>query len=301
MKTSALKEAVKEKKQQWLPWLMLSVLALVWGSSFILIKKGLNVFAAGEVGALRIVSAALFLLPVAVPKLRGLSRRQMMILLIIGFVGSFIPAFLFATAQTSISSSLTGILNALTPLCTLLLGAAFFGKPITSKSGLGLGIGFIGSLILILGGTGSGIGQINLYALLVIGATICYGLNLNIIKNYTPEIHPVVITSVSLLFVGPLAAAYLFGFTSFTQHAQQPDALWPLLAIIALGVIGTALALILFNRLVQMQTAVFASSVTYLIPIVAVVWGVLDGEGLSVYHFLGMGAILGGVYVANRM
>lgn len=300
MKQALRKERFKVSPQ-WLPWLILAVLALVWGSSFILIKKGLTAFSAGEVGALRIVSAALFLFPLAAPKVQKLSARQKWILLIIGFVGSFIPAFLFATAQTSISSSLTGILNALTPLCTLLLGAAFFGQAITSKNGLGLGIGFIGSLILILGGTGNSIGEINLYALLVVGATICYGLNLNIIKNYTPELHPVVITSVSLLFVGPLAAGYLFGFTQFAEHVQQPGSLWPLLALVALGVIGTALALILFNKLVQMQTAVFASSVTYIIPIVAVVWGVLDGEALSVYHFLGMAAILCGVYVANRL
>lgn len=301
-----MKQALRYRKSlkvspQWLPWLILGVLALVWGSSFILIKKGLTAFSAGEVGALRIVSAALFLLPIAAPKILALSTRQKWILLIIGFVGSFIPAFLFATAQTSISSSLTGILNALTPLCTLLLGAAFFGQAITAKNGTGLGIGFIGSLILILGGTGNNIGEINLYALLVIGATICYGLNLNIIKNYTPELHPVVITSVSLLFVGPLALTYLLGFTQFTTHVQASAALWPLLAVIALGVIGTALALILFNKLVQMQTAVFASSVTYIIPIVAVIWGVLDGEALSAYHFLGMGAILCGVYVANRL
>ncbi|WPP48510.1 DMT family transporter [Catalinimonas niigatensis] len=299
MKQALRKERFKVSPQ-WLPWLILAVLALVWGSSFILIKKGLNAFSAGEVGALRIVSAAAFLLPIAAPKVAKLTHRQLLILLIIGFVGSFIPAFLFAFAQTSISSSLTGILNALTPLCTLLLGAAFFGQAITTKSGMGLGIGFIGSLILILGGTGNSLGEINLYALLVIGATICYGLNLNIIKNYTPELHPVVITGVSLLFVGPLAAAYLFGLTDFAEHVQQPEALWPLLALVALGVIGTALALILFNKLVQMQTAVFASSVTYIIPIVAVVWGVLDGEALSIYHFLGMGAILCGVYVANR-
>lgn len=298
---TTIRQSLQQKRQTWLPWLILGVLAIVWGSSFILIKRGLTAFSAGEVGALRIVSAALFLMPVALPKLRNLSRRQMIILLIIGFVGSFIPAFLFATAQTSISSSLTGILNALTPLCTLLLGAAFFAKPITSKKGIGLGIGFIGSVILIIGGSGGNIGEINLYGLLVIGATICYGLNLNIIKNYTPEIHPVVITSVSLLFVGPLALGYLFGFTSFTENVQQPSAFWPLIALIALGVIGTALALIMFNKMVQMKTAVFASSVTYIIPIVAVIWGVLDGEALSAYHFIGMAAILGGVYVANRL
>ncbi len=301
-----MKQATQIRKSlkispQWLPWMILALLALVWGSSFILIKKGLTAFSAGEVGALRIVSAAAFLLPVAVPKIGKLSAKQKWILLVIGFVGSFIPAFLFAIAQTSLSSSLTGILNALTPLCTLLLGAAFFGKTITAKNGIGLGIGFIGSLILILGGTGNSVGEFNIYALLVIGATICYGLNLNIIKNYTPELNPVIITSVSLLFVLPLAAVYLFGFTDFAEHAQQPASHWPLLAVIALGVIGTALALILFNKLVQMQTAVFASSVTYVIPIVAVIWGVLDGEALSVYHFLGMGAILCGVYVANRL
>lgn len=281
-------------------WGLLLVLALIWGSSFILIKKGLMVFSAAEVGALRILFAALVSLPIAVPVLRKLSKRHLWLLLFIGFLGSFIPAFLFAFAETAISSSLTGILNALTPLCVLIVGAVFFGRHITMKSSLGLAIGFTGTLLLILSGNGK-VGGINYYALLVVLAALCYGFNLNIIKEYLSDVRPVTITSVSLLFVGPLSLIYLLFFSDFTTSVVEAGAGWPLIAIILLGVVGTTAALILFNKLVQMQSAVFASLVTYLIPVVAVFWGLLDGESLTLLHFAGMVAILGGVYVANRL
>ena len=280
-------------------WFLLAILALIWGSSFILIKKGLLAFSAAEVGALRIVAAAAFLVPVAIPAVYRLTARHFGLLLLIGLVGSLGPAFMFALAQTQLSSSVTGILNAVTPLNVLLIGAAFFHKTITKKEVIGLGIGFLGAVMLTLAGsTGFGL---NYYALLVVLATICYGFNLNIIKNYLGDLKPIVITGVSLLLVGPAAAVYLFGVSEFWAKAATDAAWWPLMAVICLGVLGTAIALILFNQLVQIRTAVFASSVTYLIPIVAIGWGVLDNESLTYQHFVGMGAILGGVYVANRL
>ena len=281
-------------------WGLLFLLGLVWGSSFILIKRGLTAFSPAEVGALRIASASVFLVPVALPALRKLSRRHLKLLAFIGLFGSLGPAFLFAFAQTQLSSSVTGILNAVTPLNVLLLGAAFFGRRITQPEIVGLGVGLVGTVILVLAGSSGNLNGINFYSLLIVAATICYGFNTNIIKNYLSDLKPTVITAVSLLLAGPPAIIYLFSASDFVEKAASGTAGWPLAAIMLLGVVGTALALIAFNKLVQIRTAVFASSVTYLVPMVAIAWGVLDGESLSVWHLVGMIAILGGVYVANR-
>ena len=281
-------------------WGLLFLLGLVWGSSFILIKRGLTAFSPTEVGALRIASASLFLVPVALPALRTLSRRHLKLLAFIGLFGSLGPAFLFAFAQTQLSSSVTGILNAVTPLNVLLLGAAFFGRRITQPEIVGLGVGLIGTVILVLAGSSGNLSGINFYSLLIVAAAICYGFNTNIIKNYLGDLKPTVITAVSLLLAGLPAIFYLFGASDFVAKVTSGTVGWPLAVIILLGVVGTALALIAFNKLVQIRTAVFASSVTYLVPLVAIVWGVLDGESLSVWHLVGMVAILGGVYVANR-
>ena len=283
-----------------LAWGLLVVLALVWGSSFILIKKGLTAFAPSEVGALRIVAASVFLVPVALPALRTLTRRHLGLLAFIGLVGSLGPAFLFAFAQTKLSSSVTGILNAVTPLNVLLMGAAFFGRSISRNELFGLFIGLAGTVVLILAGSSGSLDGISYYALLIVAASICYGFNTNVIKNYLSDLSPVVITSVSLLLAGPPAMIYLFGLSDFPEKVGATASWWPLVAIVVLGVIGTALALIMFNKLVQIRTAVFASSVTYLVPMVAIGWGMIDGESLSYQHLLGMVAILGGVYVANR-
>lgn len=284
-----------------LAWALLVLLAIIWGNSFILIKKGLLAYSAGEVGALRIIFAGLALLPIALKHVWSMSARNRSLLLVIGLVGSFIPAFLFAKAQTQLSSSVTGILNALTPLFVVLIGAIFFSHRFTRRNAVGLAISFAGSIVLALARAGGDMGTINFYAFLVILATLCYGLNLNIIKAYLGGLRPVIITSVSLSLVLPGALLYLFGFTDFTDHLQtQPTAGWSLLAIATLGVVGTAIALIIFNRLVQMTTPMFSSFTTYLIPIVAVIVGVLDGEVLLPMHFAGMAAVIVGVYIANH-
>jgi drug/metabolite transporter (DMT)-like permease len=285
-------------------WVFLIVLALIWGSSFILIKRGLEIFSPGEVGAYRIVAAATFLLPLSLPRIKNLNRKQIQNLLLVGLVGSFIPAFLFAKAQTQLSSSLTGVLNALTPLFVVLIGALFFSSKITLRNGIGLGIAFIGVVILVTVKEGADFGTfsaINAYAFFVILACICYGFNLNLIKFRFEKLKPIEITAISLLVVLPMALIYLMAGTDFSYKVTQVDgALEALGYLTLLGVFGTAIALILFNIMVKKVTAVFASSVTYFIPIVAIFWGVLDGEVLLLGHYVGIAAVILGVWFGNR-
>lgn len=297
-------ENIQDENQRLKSWLLLILLSLMWGSSFILIKKALLVFTPGEVGAFRIVAAGVFLLPLAMPMVRTLSRKQIKHLIIVGLVGSFIPAFLFAKAQTQLSSSLTGVLNALTPLMVVVIGATLFRARITRRNALGLLIAFMGVSVLVLYSEESGwdiLSGINYYAFFVLAATVCYGFNVNIIKYKFVVLKPVTITAISLMMVLPIAAFYLFAFTSFSFKVMHVEgALVAAGYIILLGVVGTALALIIFNMLVKLVSPVFASSVTYLIPIVAVFWGVLDGEVLLPWHYVGIVGVILGVWIGNR-
>ena len=283
---------------------MLVLLALVWGSSFILIKKALVVFSPGEVGAFRIVTAALVLLPLGIAKVKLLNKKQLGYLLCIGFLGSFIPAFLFATAQTQLSSSLAGVINALTPLMVGVIGALLFKTKISKQNGIGLVIALLGVCILVLAGNSGELdvfSGFNLYGLLIVLASICYGFNVNIIKYKIKEIQPTAITAISLMMVLPIAAIYLFGFTQFSFKLLYVEGAYQAAAYITfLGTIGTAAALILFNSIVKLVTPVFASSVTYIIPLVAIFWGVLDGEALFPFHYLGIFAVVVGVWIGNR-
>lgn len=290
-----------EKNNNLIAGFLLAILAIIWGSSFILIKRGLDVFDAGEVGAIRIIAASLFLTPFAISGLKKVEKRHLKFLLAVGFFGSLLPAFLFAKAQTQIASSVAGILNALTPLFTMIIGAFFFSQKFTARTIAGLIIGFGGTVILIIAGPGGTMASLNFYALYVVLATVFYGANLNLIKYKIPDLRARTITSMSLIMVGPMAAVYLFGATEFTTKLSEADgAALSLGAIVLLGVMGTAIALILFNQLVKITTPIFTSSVTYLIPIVAVMWGLWDGEQLYPGHYVGMVAIIAGVYLANR-
>ncbi len=289
------------EQRSFLAIFLLIVLALIWGTSFILVKRGLVVFSADEVGSLRIVAASLFLAPAALFRLRQVKKTHGWKLLLTGLMGSFIPAFLFAVAQTRLESSVAGIMNGLTPIFTVLVGAWFFNIKITPRIGGGIFIGFVGSVLLIMAGSGGDISNFNYYALFVVAAAIFYGINLNFIKYQLPDLKALTITSWSVVLVGPLAAIYLFGFSDFVHKAMFTEGAAKAIGyIVLLGIMSTSIALILFNKLVKMATPLFASSVTYLIPIVAVFWGVWDGEQLLIGHYLGMFAIISGVYLANR-
>jgi len=288
------------KDQSTLAWVLLVILALIWGSSFILIKKGLLVFNPGEVGALRIVFAGLVLLPFSLPKLKGISRKYWGLLFVVGLFGSFIPAFLFAKAQTQLDSSITGVLNGLTPIFTLIIGYIFFHQRIRSQNWVGILVGFLGMTWLAMNGE-DGIGKINYYVFFVIVATMLYGTNVNLIKYKIKDLPSLLITSVSLSMVLPFGLIFLFLATDFTQKITEVQGAGLALFYIALlGIMGTAVALILFNKLVKISSPIFSSSVTYLIPIVAIAWGLIDNETLQWTDFIGIAAIIFGVYYASK-
>lgn len=288
------------KKSPLLAWVLLIVLAFIWGSSFILIKKGLIGLAPQEVGSLRIVAASLFLLPFALKRLKTVERSKLPFYTSVGLLGSLVPSFLFAIAQTRLPSAITGVLNGLVPIFTILI-AVFILKQKQAKAVYGgVVIGFIGMAILITAGQGNSFGGINSYALLVVLATVCYASNLNLIKQKLNSVPAVTVTSISLLLVGPLAFVYLFGFTDFWYKLMNVEGTGIATFYISLlGIVGTAIALIIFNKILQMKDALFASSVTYIIPAFAVMWGVIDGEKIYLWHYLGMAAIGIGVYIAN--
>jgi drug/metabolite transporter (DMT)-like permease len=280
--------------------LLLFLLSIIWGSSFILIKRGLDAYTPIQLACLRVIFAFLPFSFVAVKHLGKISRSGLKWIFISGFFGIFLPAFLFAYAETTLSSSLTGILNALSPLFTIILAVFIFKHKFKLMQFIGLMTGFAGTIGLSFINSEGAIGSFNVYALLVVIATIFYALNGNIIKNYLSEVNWIVITSVSMLFIAPLALLILF-FTDFISRVQvSENALSSLGYIALLGIFGTAIALMMYNRLIQLTSAVKASSVTYLIPIVAVLWGILDNENLYLLHYAGMALVLLGVYIVNR-
>lgn len=294
-----LKEKLDEEGT-FLPWLLIVILAVIWGSSFILIKKGLESFSPIQVGTIRISFAFLVMFPFALKSLNTIYRKCWKKILVIGLFSNLIPAILFATAETSISSSLAGILNALTPLMTLIVGIGFFSTKIKGLQFIGLVTGFIGSIALSFVTSSGSLGKFNYFALFVILATIMYGFSANFIKKYLTGIHPITLTALAMFSVGPAALIILFS-TDFVLKLSTNNLAWTSLAyLFLLGAVGTAFALVLFNRLIQMTTAVFASSVTYLIPIMAVVWGIVDGENFFFMHLIGMLLIIVGVYLVNR-
>lgn len=280
--------------------MLVIILALIWGTSFILIKKGLVVYAPNEVGALRMVIACAALLPSAIRNVRKVEPHRWKFLLGSGMLGNFLPAFLFAIAETRVASGLAGVLNSLTALFTLLVGAALFGQSITWMRMLGIVIGIAGTAILIFTGNGNAELDNMYYGLYIVLATIFYGISANLIKFRLQGMKAIAVSSLALLTVGPVALVYLLT-TDFLYKLQHVPGAWEALLYIAiLAVFSTAIALILFNKLIQISTTLFASSTTYLIPIVALMWGVLDGETIHLWHYLGMVVILLGVFIVNR-
>ena len=274
----------------------LGFLSLIWGSSFILMKRGLEVFPPNEIASLRIFLVFLVLLPSTIKHFSALKPSNRWAFFAVGILGSALPYFLFVTAQTQISSSLSGILNSLTPLFTLIFALAFFKQKIRTISMVGVSLGLVGAIGLIYFSAEHAVSQsFTIYMLLPIIASASYGLNVNIIKSKLQNINPVAVTALSFALVGPFAGIYLLGFSDFTTHIQEPNGLSSFGYIAILAVFGTALAVLIFNMLIKHTTALFASSVTYLIPIIAIVWGLIDGEEFNLTQLLFVGVILGGI------
>lgn len=292
---------MSQKPKSSLAWILLFLISTIWGSSFILIKKGLIIFSAFEVGTLRIFLASLVLMPMGIRAISSIPRNKLWYVFLVGSVGSFIPAVLFAIAQTQLESSVTGVFNSFVPIFVIITGTVFFGLKIKTANLIGILIGFLGCIMIILGGADFSLNGINYYVLFILAATVMYGLNVNIIKSKVSNIKPIDLTAVSFLLVAPFAFCFLFFGTDFTYKVELKEGfLMALFYISILGVVGTALAMYLFNNLVKISTPVFASSCTYFIPLVAICWGVIDGEQLNIYQYLGVGIVLSGVYLANK-
>lgn len=281
-----------------LKWTLLVVLALIWGSSFILIKKGLVGLSPYQLGALRIIFTALFLLIIGFKSLTEIKQYQWKYIAITALFGTFLPAFLFAIAETKVSSSVCSILNSLTPLNTLLIGIIAFGLAFKRSQFIGVVIGLIGTAILIFNGKQESTENYT-YTILVIIASICYALNVNLIKKYLSDVKPLSITTGNFSIMLIPALIVLFS-TNFLDIVRWPTTQHSMLFIMILGIVGTGVANILFFKLIQMSSPVFASSVTYLIPIVAFFWGLMDNEMLTPFQFFGAFIILVGVYLANK-
>ncbi len=291
-------QRIQLEKKSW-QWATLFILALIWGSSFILMKKGLESYDHIQVAAFRIFFSFVFLLPLTIKNLRVLRKDNIQSLLIVGLVGFAIPALLFTKAQTRIDSSLAGILNSLTPLFTLIVGLLLYKSSAKWINVVGLLMGFAGALGLMWNGNMDILKGINFFALFVVAATICYGININEVKFKLAALSSVQITSLAFLFTGPIAGIYLL-FTDLSPAAGTPHYLQNLGYIALLALFSSVIAVIIFNHLIKHTTPLFASSVTYIIPLFAIMWGVADGEHIGIFQVGGIGVILLGVYMVNK-
>ena len=285
-----------------LAWVLLLVLAGIWGTSFILMKRGLVVFSALELGAARVAIATLCLLPWGLRHVGRVARPYFKWLLVSGAVGTLLPAFLFAYAETRLASGLAGVLNSLTALFVLLVGAALFGQRLTALRVLGILVGLAGTAILILLGSGAAVGGSGAwFGGYIVLATFFYGISVNVVKHRLQGLAPLAVSSVSLLLVGPAAAVFLFAGTGFVHKLAVVPGAWAALGYIGLlALFSTAVGLVLFNLLIRRASTLFAASSTYLIPVVALAWGVADGEVIHLMHYVGMVVILAGVALVNR-
>lgn len=286
---------------------ILFLLAFTWGSSFILMKLGMedgngkSVYSWDEVAAMRMSFAFLFLLPFGLYHLKNIKREKVLPLIVVGISGNAVPAFLFTYAETGITPSLAGMLNSTVPIFAVSIAVIVFKNRLKSINYVGLLLGFLGSVGIILANGADKIQGEFSYSALVLLATFCYAVSVNTIRNYLQDVNSIAITSFSFLIFGPVLLAYLFFGTNFTEtfnsHESGKSA-FGYTVLLAIG--GTALAVILFNYLVKMTSAVFASSVTYLIPITAIFWGIIYKEPMNAFHFIFMGVILVGVYLLNK-
>jgi drug/metabolite transporter (DMT)-like permease len=281
------------KRKLW-HWLVLGILSLIWGTSYILMKKGLESFSAFQIASLRVIITTIALLPVALHNLHRLNRDNLKSVLIIGFFGSGIPAFLFPLAQTRIDSSLAGMLNSLSPVFTFLIGLMFYSQKFIKSQVAGLFLGLVGAIGLLYSDTLT----FNHFGLFVVLAAFLSGISSNEVSK-VKGLNGLQITSLAFLIMSPVAVL-LFLSTDYHGVAETENWLRNLGFIAILACIGSAFALSLFYLLVRDTSPVFATMVNYFIPIVATFWGVLDGESLTSLVIPSLLLIFCGVYLVNR-
>ena len=281
-------------------WSILILLSITWGSSFILIKKSLEVFSPYQVGAIRVIVSGIIFMWIGFPALKKMDHKTLSWLIVAGALGNFVPMFLFPMAQTKVSSSLAGILDSLVPVFVLIIGFIFFKIRSKTIQWMGTVVGFIGAASLMYFSDTAAGGSDMGYAMLVVLATACYAGAALIINKKLSHVPSLQLSSgIFTVWIFPSVIILLFSgifreFNTITTH-------WSGVGYLAvLSVIGTALAMLLYFRLIQITSAVFASMVTYLIPVVAVFWGLLAGESFSVWYALGGVLILAGIYMVQE-
>ncbi len=275
-------------------WLAVALLSLIWGTSYILMKKGLRSFSVNQLATLRILISSLCLLPVSLRNISKFNRKNFLSILIIAFFGSGIPAFLYPLAETRIDSSLTGMLNTLSSAFTLVIGILFYGRKAIRSQIAGVILGFIGAAGLLYNGSFA----ISYYGFFVILATIMNGISNNEVSK-VEGLNGLEITSLAFLVLSPFA---LFLLLRTDLHAVTLTPHWLLnFGFIAiLSIVGSAFANAIYYFLVRDTSPVVASVVAYFLPVVATMWGLLDNERLAPSMFISLLLILAGVYLINR-
>ena len=282
-------------------WIYLFLLSLIWGSSYILIKKGLVGLSPLQLGSVRILMTTIILGICGWKTLRAIPRASWPWIAFTGFFGTFFPSYLFAFAETVIDSSVAAVLNGMTPLFTMILGVLVFGSSLKWGKALGVLIGFGGTLILVSNEFSIQNGSNSWYALLVVGAAFCYSINVNVIKYKLEEVSALGIALGNFIsIVIPSFIILLFTGFSWEGVLQDTQIQTALGYIFVLAFFGTAIAKVMFNELVSISSPVFSISITYLLPIVAIGWGVLDGESFSPIQWIGCAFILLGVYLVTE-
>ena len=281
-------------------WGTLVILSLIWGSSYILIKKGLTGLTPIQLGSLRVIVTTIIIAPIGYQKIKHIPRQKMKWVALSAFVGSFFPAYLFAFAETEISSSITAVMVSLTPLFTLLISVFVFGEELLKKQVFGVLIGFTGIIVLINNELFASSFNI-LYIMFIVLAAFCYAINANVLKYKLSNIPALGIVFMSFLFMFiPAFIILCFSDFPFSDFASDPLIIESIIYIVILALFGTAIAKVLYIKLLAISTPVFSVSTTYLMPVVAIFWGLLDGEEFKLTQFTGTAIILLGVYLVTK-
>jgi drug/metabolite transporter (DMT)-like permease len=281
-------------------WFLLIVLALTWGSSFIMIKKSLLEFSPYEIGSLRVLISGIVLSFIGIPVIRKMKKKSLMYVAIAGLFGNFLPLYLFPIAQTHISSSLAGVLDSLVPIFVLVIGFLFYGIRTQISQVFGAIIGFFGAATLMFfSESNTEETQIG-YALLIVFATVCYAIAALVIKDKLGHLTSIELTASMFTMWSVPALVILTSTGFFGNHESTPEA-WTAFGFVSiLAVFGTTIAIVIYYKLIQDTTPIFASSVSYLLPILAIMWGLLDGEKFSPWYIFSGALILIGVYLIRE-
>jgi len=281
-------------------WFFLAIAGTIWGSAYFLMSKGLEVFEPVQMASLRIAIAFVVFIPIFLSRIKEVPWKKLPFLFVVGALGAAIPSLLFALAQTRLTSSITGVLASTTPLFTLLVGMMFFSVPFFKNRLLGVLVGLTGTILIVALGKKEVIGGEILFTLLPTIATLCYAFSTNTIKTKLQEIHPLTLSSAAFMLVGPPMTILLFQ-SGFVEVMQTKEHAWKAFGYVAvLSVFATVICSIIYFALVQMTSAVFASMVAYIIPMVATIIGIIRGESITIVHIIGLILILCGVYLSRK-